>query len=101
MFKQMENTTNFIRACRTLGVQEKDVFSTVDLYEAKFGRTLTAFYLIASNRRTGGLAATRISFSPFVSFSRGEAPRLAANRACGLSRFPCLGPVEISGTFSF
>lgn len=34
-FKQMENVTAFIKACRTLGVLEKDVFSTVDLFEAK------------------------------------------------------------------
>eukprot|EP00928_Gymnodinium_smaydae_P088386 TRINITY_DN72483_c0_g1_i1.p1 TRINITY_DN72483_c0_g1~~TRINITY_DN72483_c0_g1_i1.p1 ORF type:complete len:323 (+),score=56.10 TRINITY_DN72483_c0_g1_i1:76-1044(+) len=34
-FKQMENVTAFIRACRQLGVLEKDVFSTVDLYEEK------------------------------------------------------------------
>lgn len=34
-FKQMENVTAFIGACRTLGVLEKDVFSTVDLYEEK------------------------------------------------------------------
>lgn len=34
-FKQMENVTAFIQACRKLGVLEKDVFSTVDLFEAK------------------------------------------------------------------
>lgn len=34
-FKQMENVTAVIHACRELGVLEKDVFSTVDLYEAK------------------------------------------------------------------
>merc|ERR1712107_173917 len=34
-FKKMENITAFIGACRTLGVLEKDVFSTVDLYESK------------------------------------------------------------------
>merc|ERR1719387_2648779 len=34
-FKQMENVTAFIQAARKLGVMEKDVFSTVDLYEAK------------------------------------------------------------------
>ncbi|CAJ1408210.1 unnamed protein product [Effrenium voratum] len=34
-FKQMENVTAFIKACRSLGVLEKDVFSTVDLFEAK------------------------------------------------------------------
>jgi len=34
-FKQMENITAFIHACRFLGVLEKDVFSTVDLYEKK------------------------------------------------------------------
>ena len=32
-FKQMENVTAFIGACRKLGVLEKDLFSTVDLYE--------------------------------------------------------------------
>lgn len=34
-FKKMENITNFIGACRKLGVLEKDLFSTVDLYEEK------------------------------------------------------------------
>mmetsp|Transcript_62687 Transcript_62687/g.118618 ORF Transcript_62687/g.118618 Transcript_62687/m.118618 type:complete len:120 (-) Transcript_62687:24-383(-) len=34
-FKQMENVTAFIGACRKLGVLEKDLFSTVDLYEEK------------------------------------------------------------------
>jgi len=34
-FKQMENIAAFTSACRKLGVLEKDVFSTVDLYEAK------------------------------------------------------------------
>ena len=34
-FKQMENITLFLRACREVGMLEKDLFSTVDLYEAK------------------------------------------------------------------
>jgi hypothetical protein len=34
-FKQMENITSFLRACRTLGVSEHDLFETVDLYEEK------------------------------------------------------------------
>lgn len=34
-FKKMENITAFINACRKLGVNEKDVFSTVDLAEQK------------------------------------------------------------------
>ena len=34
-FKQMENVSNFLRACRSLGVAEHDVFETVDLYETK------------------------------------------------------------------
>merc|ERR1712113_713458 len=32
---KMENITSFIKACRSLGVLEKNVFSTVDLHEAK------------------------------------------------------------------
>merc|ERR1712217_42611 len=34
-FKQMENIKKFTGACRDLDVLEKDVFSTVDLYEKK------------------------------------------------------------------
>ena len=34
-FKQMENITIFLRACREVGMLEKDLFSTVDLFEGK------------------------------------------------------------------
>ena len=34
-FKQMENITLFLRACREVGMLEKDLFSTIDLFEAK------------------------------------------------------------------
>jgi hypothetical protein len=34
-FKQMENISNFLKACRSLGVAEFDVFETTDLYEQK------------------------------------------------------------------
>jgi hypothetical protein len=34
-FKQMENITLFLRACREVGMLEKDLFSTVDLFESK------------------------------------------------------------------
>jgi hypothetical protein len=34
-FKQMENITLFLRACREVGMLEKDLFSTIDLYESK------------------------------------------------------------------
>ncbi|TMW65935.1 hypothetical protein Poli38472_003700 [Pythium oligandrum] len=34
-FKQMENITAFIKACRTIGVMEFDLFETVDLFELK------------------------------------------------------------------
>ncbi|CAM9915920.1 unnamed protein product [Discosporangium mesarthrocarpum] len=34
-FKQMENISNFIKVCRTLGVAEHSLFETVDLYEEK------------------------------------------------------------------
>mmetsp|Transcript_7826 Transcript_7826/g.11816 ORF Transcript_7826/g.11816 Transcript_7826/m.11816 type:complete len:301 (+) Transcript_7826:134-1036(+) len=34
-FMQMENISNFLKNCRTLGVAEHSLFETVDLYEAK------------------------------------------------------------------
>lgn len=34
-FKRMENITAFIKACRAMGVNEKDVFSTIDLADQK------------------------------------------------------------------
>eukprot|EP00752_Nemacystus_decipiens_P005126 g4651.t1 len=34
-FKQMENVSNFLKACRSVGVAEHSLFETVDLYEAK------------------------------------------------------------------
>jgi hypothetical protein len=34
-FKQMENISNFLRGCRSLGVLEYELFETVDLYEEK------------------------------------------------------------------
>ncbi|KAL3656347.1 hypothetical protein V7S43_018838 [Phytophthora oleae] len=34
-FKQMENVSTFVRACRSIGVAEFDLFETVDLYNQK------------------------------------------------------------------
>jgi hypothetical protein len=34
-FKQMENITAFLKACRAIGVAEYDLFETVDLFELK------------------------------------------------------------------
>jgi hypothetical protein len=34
-FKQMENVSSFVRACRSIGVAEFDLFETVDLYNQK------------------------------------------------------------------
>lgn len=39
-FKQMENVSAFLQACRTLGVLEKDCFSTPDLFENKNMKTV-------------------------------------------------------------
>lgn len=34
-FRLMENVSNFLKACRTIGVSEFDLFETVDLFELK------------------------------------------------------------------
>lgn len=34
-FKKMENISNFIKACRVVGVPEYSLFETVDLFELK------------------------------------------------------------------
>jgi hypothetical protein len=34
-FKQMTNISNFLRAARTFGIMESDVFETADLYDEK------------------------------------------------------------------
>lgn len=34
-FKQMENISAFLRAIRLIGVEEYEVFETVDLFEEK------------------------------------------------------------------
>ncbi len=35
MFKQMENLTNFLKACRAIGVPSFDCFETLDLFDEK------------------------------------------------------------------
>lgn len=52
-FKKMENITNFIGVCRKLGVLEKDLFSTTDLYEEKNLKSVqNCIYNLASIIRT-------------------------------------------------
>lgn len=66
-FREMENVTAFLRACKGWGVLEKDTFSTVDLYE---GRNLKAVQscIIALD---GTLRATgRFSAAPQIGVAR-------------------------------
>lgn len=48
-FKQMENISNFLKACRAVGVAEYSLFETVDLFEGKdlglVVRCLVSFFL--------------------------------------------------------
>lgn len=48
-YKEMENCSNFLRACRTLGVAEHSLFETVDLYEEKdLGLVLRALHALGT-----------------------------------------------------
>jgi hypothetical protein len=49
----MENVSNFIRACRALGVPEFELFETVDLYEQKdFGVVVRCILALARAIKT-------------------------------------------------
>ena len=52
-FKQMENISNFLKACRTLGVAEHDLFETVDLFEGKdLGVVVTCIHALGRTVQT-------------------------------------------------
>ena len=44
-FKQMENISAFLKACRQVGVAEHDLFETVDLFEQKVEAFVVNLYL--------------------------------------------------------
>ncbi|CEG46478.1 Calponin [Plasmopara halstedii] len=46
-FKQMENVSAFVRACRTIGVAEFDLFETVDLYnQSNLGQVVQCIHAL-------------------------------------------------------
>lgn len=52
-FKQMENISLFLRACRQLGVAEHSLFETVDLYEMKdLNVVVTCLYALGQTVQT-------------------------------------------------
>lgn len=54
-FKQMENITSFLRACRSMGVAEFEVFETVDLFEAKdLGSVIRCLHALSRSLQRGG-----------------------------------------------
>ena len=70
-FKQMENISMFLRACRSLGVPEHDVFTTVDLFEGKRIRTVQICVF-----RLAECAKGRAKYSgPLISTSKQTPPQ--------------------------
>jgi hypothetical protein len=65
-FKQMENISNFLKAARTVGIAEYELFETVDLYEEK---------------------VTSLSHSPPL-FSSLSLPWIGSWSRCSLFAFP-------------
>ena len=58
-FKQMENITNFIKACRGMGMREYDLFTTVALYEKKdMNSVINGIIAFGRKAKTKGFAGT-------------------------------------------
>ncbi|XP_076809161.1 myophilin-like [Clavelina lepadiformis] len=57
-FKQMENIDNFLDACERYGVLKKDLFQTVDLFEAQnIPQVINGLQALATKyQRNGGIA---------------------------------------------
>mmetsp|Transcript_24662 Transcript_24662/g.36332 ORF Transcript_24662/g.36332 Transcript_24662/m.36332 type:complete len:425 (-) Transcript_24662:182-1456(-) len=52
-FKEMENISNFLKACREVGMVEHELFETVDLYEAKdIGRVISCLHALSRTIKT-------------------------------------------------
>jgi len=89
----MENISNFLKACRVLGVPEHDLFETVDLYEEKdMGVVVRCIFALGRTIQTTvpsfkgpTLGKKQSSPSPRefsneqVLRARGEVPKLFAN----------------------
>jgi hypothetical protein len=60
-FKQMENISNFLKACRGLGVAEHDLFETVDLYEEKdLGVVVTCIHALGRAAQAKGFRGAKL-----------------------------------------
>lgn len=83
-FKQMENVTAFIQASRQVGVLEKDVFSTIDLYEAKNPQAvLSSIYSFG-----GAIQRTVPEFEgPFIGVAQTGAVKDSAREKSNVSQF--------------
>lgn len=55
-FKQMENISNFLKACRVVGVPEYSLFETVDLFELKDLGLVVKCLVSKTMRASGSLA---------------------------------------------
>lgn len=60
-FKQMENISNFLKACRAVGVPEYSLFETVDLFELKDLGIVVKCLVSESERVSAFLAKPEIS----------------------------------------
>jgi len=60
-FKQMENISNFLKACRVIGVNEFDLFETVDLFELKdVGLVVNCIHSLGRASQKGGLGGGKV-----------------------------------------
>lgn len=83
-FKQMENISNFLKACRAVGVAEYSLFETVDLFEAKdlglVVRCLVSVRWSRAERRHVDVVGLRYPLPLFLSLARALFCSLSSSR---------------------
>ncbi|CAH0480518.1 unnamed protein product [Peronospora belbahrii] len=110
-FKQMENVSNFVRACRSIGVAEFDLFETVDIYNQKnIGQVVQCIHALGRtiqktmpeyNGPTLGVKESTVNLRQFTDAQRREAAAAVPVLAHGSQSVMERRPFDHSASITF